>query len=167
MLIRFLRFGLPFGLALAVPAATVACGAAISNDAPILDSVEAPLVVSEQNGSYAIPVSLLFHDNDGEAVTRLRYRLAPNIDETVDVPAPNPSRQSAEVTIVIKAADLDGDTSDDVSVRGANQEDARRAQDDREQGRGHDRRRARALQLTIVDGRGAESRPLTSTVTLN
>jgi hypothetical protein len=167
MLIRFLRFGLHLGLAIAVPAATVACGAETSNDAPIIDSVEAPLVVAEQNGTYAIPVSLLFHDNDGEAITHLRYRLPPNIDDTVDVPAANPSRQSAEIIIVIKAADLDGDTSDDVSVRGANQDDARRAQDDREHGRGHDRRRARALQLTIVDGRGAESRPMTSTVTLN
>jgi hypothetical protein len=158
---------LRFGLAVAVPATALACGAQTSNDAPIIDSVEAPLVVKEQNGSYTIPISLLFHDNDGEAITRLRYRLPPNIDGMVDVPAANPSRESAEVIIVIKAADLDGNTSDDVSVRGANQDDARQAKDDREHGRGHDRNRARALQLTVVDGRGAESRPMTSTVTLD
>lgn len=145
----------------------VACGAQTANAPPIIDSVEVPLVVSEQNGSYTIPIALLFHDNDGEAITRLHYRLAPSIDGMVDVPAANPSRESAEVTIVIKAADLDGDRPDDVGVRGANQDDARKAKDDREHGRGHDRNRARTLQISVVDGRGAESRPLTSTITLD
>ena len=67
-------------LLLALPAAAVACGDQSSNKAPIIDSVDAPLVVTPQDGMYSIPVTLLFHDNDGEAITRLHYRLPPNVD---------------------------------------------------------------------------------------
>ena len=151
----------------------VACGDQSSNAAPIIDSVDAPPVVAEQNGTYTIPVTMLFHDNDGEAITRVHYRLPPNIDGVVDVPVPNPDAQSAEVTIVIKASDLDGTPAENVAVK-QNQaddtqaaQDAAKAQDDRDNGRGQDRNRARALELRIVDGRGAESLPLSSTVTLD
>jgi hypothetical protein len=152
----------------------VACGDESSNAAPIIDYVEAPPVVAEQNGTYTIPVTMLFHDNDGEAITRVHYTLPPNIDGVVDVPRPNPDAQSAEVTIVIKAADLDGTPAQNVAVQGQPQasdsqaaQAAAKAQDDREHGRGQDRNRARALELRIVDGRGAESLPLSSTVTLD
>ena len=152
----------------------VACGDQSSNAAPIIDSVEAPHVVTEQNGTYTIPVTMLFHDNDGEAITRVHYTLPPNIDGVVDVPVINPDAQSAQVTIVIKASDLDGTPAQNVAVKGQNQapdsqaaQDAAKAQDDRDHGRGQDRNRARALELRIVDGRGAESLPLSSTVTLD
>jgi hypothetical protein len=156
----------------AVPMAVVACGDQSSNAAPIIDSVDAPPVVTEQNGTYAIPITMLFHDNDGEAITRVHYRLPPNIDGIVDVPAPNPNVESAQVTIVVKAADLDGTPARDVAVKNegddprAAQAEAQ-AQDDRDHGRGKDRNRARALELRIVDGRGAESLPLSRTVTLD
>jgi hypothetical protein len=154
----------------AVSASIVGCGDQSSNAAPIIDSVDAPLVVRESNGTYTIPVTVLFHDNDGEAITRLHYRLPPNVDGMIDVPVPNPNAESAQLTIVIKATDLDGSPANDVSVKGENQTDdshAAQAQDDRAHGRGQDRNRARALELRIVDGRGAESLPLSSTVTLN
>jgi hypothetical protein len=121
---------------LALPLAAIACSAETANDAPIIDSVEAPLVVTEQNGSYAIPVTVLFHDNDGEAVTHLRYQLAPGVEGTIDVPAPNPTRESTVVTIVIPAST-------------------------------HQDGRARMLQLSVIDGRGAESLPQGSPVTLD
>jgi hypothetical protein len=118
----------------------LACGAMACsdqpNDAPIIDSVEAPLVVSEQNGTYAIPVTVLFHDNDGEAITHLRYQLAPGVEGIVDVPAPNPTRQSTVVTIVIPAST-------------------------------HADGRARMLNLSVIDGRGAESLPQGSPVRLD
>jgi hypothetical protein len=154
----------------AVPVAIVACGDESSNAAPIIDSVDAPLVVNEQNGSYTIPVTVLFHDNDGEAITRVHYRLPPNVDGMIDVPVPNPNVESAQLTIIIKASDLDGTPANNVSVKGENQADdphATQARDDRDHGRGTDRNRARALELRIVDGRGAESLPLSSTVTLD
>src|ERR1044071_5055843 len=100
MFTRFLRLSAFLALA-----ATGLVGCADSvNDAPIIDSVEAPLVVTERNGAYAIPVTVLFHDNDGEAVTHLRYQLAPGVEGTIDVPAPNPTRESTVVTIVIPAS---------------------------------------------------------------
>lgn len=161
------------GLVAALPLAMLACGDQTSNAAPIIDSVDAPPVVTEQNGTYAIPVTLLFHDNDGEAITRVHYRLPPNVDGMIDVPVVNPDVESAQLTIVIKASDLDG-TPANVSVKDQNAVDdphaaeaAAQAQDDRDHGRGQDRNRARALELRIVDGRGAESLPLSSTVTLD
>ncbi len=142
----------------------------MANDAPILDSVDAPLAVREQNGAYAIPVTLLFHDNDGEAVTRLRYRLPPNIDGMIDVPAANPTKESARVVIVIAAADLDPETSKGaapgLTSSGDKREDAKQGDAKRGEFRRGGRGR-RALELSIVDGRGAESLPQSSTVTLD
>lgn len=150
----------------ALPLTAVACGAEMANDAPVLDSVDAPLAVREQNGAYAIPVTLLFHDNDGEAVTRLRYRLPPNIDGMIDVPAANPTKESARVVIVIAAADLDPESSrgsaPGLTSSGDKRDDAKRGAPSRHGGRGR-----RALELSIVDGRGAESLPQSSTVTLD
>jgi len=155
---------------LALAPLAIGCGEASANDAPIIDSVEAPLVVKEKDGAYAIPVTLLFHDNDSEAVTRLHYRLPPNIDRIIDVPAPNPTRESAEITLVIPAADLDGDLPSTRSSRtdgSGNHVDDAKEHDEAKQGRGKSRARARALELSVVDYRGAESLPASSTVTLD
>jgi len=146
----------------------VACGEQTANDAPIIDSVEAPLVVSAKNGEYAIPVTILFHDNDGEAITRLHYRLPPDIDGIVDVPEPNPTRESAVVTIVIPAAALEGNTplSTRVDDHGSDGRGGS-AEGGHERSRDDARHKPRALQLMIVDGRGAESLPTSSTVILD
>lgn len=160
---------LRFGLVLAAPLAVVACGDQTANDAPIIDSVDAPVVVTAQkDGSYAIPVTVLFHDNDGEAITRLHYRLPPDIDGMIDVPEPNPTRESALVTIVISAAALAGNTplstrADDHASDGRDSS----AEGGRDRSRDDARHQPRSLQLTIVDGRGAESLAASSTVTLN
>ena len=147
-----------------LPGLALACGDVTENDAPIIDSVEAPLVVKERGGAYAIPVTVLFHDNDGEAVTHVRYRLPPNIDGIIDVPAPNPTLESAEVTIVIRAADVDGDPQ---TTRSHNDGNVDRDDDDAKRDRDRPRSRVRSLQLSIVDYRGAESLPQSSTVTLD
>ena len=162
-------------LLLALSASAVACAAESPNDAPIIDSVEAPLLVSASNGTYRIPVTVLFHDLNGEAVTRVRYRLPPNIDGFVDVTSPNPTRESAQVIIVIPAAALDSDAESaaDGTIALRDDRDGRsddkRAEDDdkREGSRSKGRVRTRALQLSIVDGRGAESLPQSRTVTLD
>ena len=162
---------LRLGLVLAAPLAVVACGEQTANDAPIIDSVDAPLVVTAQkDGSYAIPVTVLFHDNDGEAITRLHYRLPPDIDGMIDVPEPNPTRESALVTIVIPASALAGNTP--LSTRGDDHANdghgnGNSAEDGRDHSRDDARHQPRSLQLTIVDGRGAESLPTSSSVTLN
>jgi hypothetical protein len=156
-----------FGLALS--AAAIACGDQTANGAPIIDSVDAPLVVNAQNGMYTIPVTVLFHDNDSEAVTRLHYRLPPNVDGIIDVVAPNPDRESADLVIQIPVSALDatnatGPDSHD-STDNAPSADAHigRGNDDASSGRGH----AHALQLSIFDNRGAESVAQSSSVTLN
>jgi len=147
----------------------VACADSV-NDAPIIDSVEAPLVVRERNGAFAIPVTVLFHDNDSEAITHVRYRLrgeaAREVEGIVDVPAPNPTLESAQVTIVIPASELEDDST---TIAGYNNDDERGAKMSDEAKRDHARNKGRgrrALQLIIVDGRGAESLPQSSTVTL-
>jgi hypothetical protein len=115
--------------------AAVGC-ANLANDPPIIDYVDSPLVVTAEHGSYTIPVSLGFHDNDTEVVTRVHYRLPPSIDEIIEIKTPIPTSQSADVVIVIPAPMADGN--------GAHQ-----------------------LEITIFDGRGAESLPLPRQVTLN
>lgn len=165
---RLLR-SFAFCAGLALPVFAIACSEPSANDAPIIDSVEAPRVVREKDGTYEIPVTLLFHDNDGEAITHLRYRLPPNIDGMIDVPAPNPTRESAQVTIIINAADLDGEVPSTRSRSEGDEKDGVDAKEDDEakHGRGKSRSRARALELFVVDYRGAESLPASSTVTLD
>lgn len=111
------------------------CSQAIANEAPILDSVDAPLVVDAKDGSYAIPLTILFHDNDNEVVTHVRYRVGTTIDAVIDIPTPNPTRQSAEVTILLPAS-LCAQTS------------------------------KHAVDVSILDSRGAESHAFPAVVTL-
>jgi hypothetical protein len=155
-------------LVLAAPLAVVACTGETANDAPIIDSVESPVVAKAADGSYAITVGVLFHDNDGEAITRLHYRLPPDIDGIVDVPEANPTRQSTLVTIVIPASAVDGNTI--LSARAddrVNDGHGASASDGHDRPRDDARHQPRTLQVMIVDGRGAESLPTSSTVTLN
>lgn len=109
------------------------------NAAPIIDSVNlettsTPAVLEAQNGTYSVPVTILFHDNDREAVTHVRYRLpSANVDMMIDLPTPNPSREAATVMLAIPGS-APKDTHD--------------------------------LTITIVDGRGKESLPMSQQVTL-
>lgn len=153
----------------AVPAvlALAGCTQPMENDAPIIDSVEAPLQVREHDGKYTIPIALLFHDNDVEAVTRVRYRLPPNIDGMIDVPAANPTKESARLTIVINAADLDEDDGRSGPVPGLTSKGDARREGDAQRGAQPRGRGKRTLELSIIDGRGAESRPQSSVVTLD
>jgi hypothetical protein len=127
---------LPFALTFSVLG--IACSAETPNDAPIIDFVESPLVVSAENGTYAIPITIGFHDNNGEVVTHVRYRSAyqsaPSFDAVVEIRTPLPTRESAEVTLVLPASAHTADR--------------------------------RELEITIIDGRGAESTPLPRAITL-
>lgn len=87
-----------------------------ANDAPILDSVNAPLVVDAKDGTYAIPVTILFHDNDNEVVTHVRYRVGTKVDAMLDIPTPNPTRQSAEVTLVLPASSYEAASEHRVEI---------------------------------------------------
>jgi hypothetical protein len=153
---------------LALPLTAVACTNSSVNDAPVIDSVEAPLLVSEQNGAYTIPVTVLFHDVDRDVITHVKYRLGPTIEGTVDVPAANPTRESTVVAIVIagKALDEEAEQTTLTSADGKHPaSDTDRATTG--QGRAGGRGQVRTLQLSIIDGRGAESRTQSSTVTLD
>ncbi len=114
----------------------VGCSEQTSNDAPILDSVNAPLSVEAKNGAYAIPVTILFHDNDAETVTHVRCRVGSSFDTLLEIPGPNPTRQSADVTLVLPAS--------------AREEAAKHP-----------------IELSVVDGRGAESHAFSTIVVLN
>ena len=78
-----------------VGVASAGCSTESSNDAPVLDSVESPLVIAERDGAYRIPVTILFPDADREVVSQVRYRLEGPDDvvteATVDIDAANPA----------------------------------------------------------------------------
>ena len=121
------------GLALSLCFLAIGC-AAQGNDAPILDFVDSPIVVSAGNGEYRVPITIGFHDNDSDLVTRVHYRLPPSIDEIVEITTPIPTRQTADVVLVLPSP-----------MPGS--------------------RDPRQVEITIIDGRGAESRPLSQIVT--
>src|SRR5688572_30638866 len=93
-------------LALSFALFGAACSDGPQNDAPIIDFVDSPLVVSAENGTYAIPMTIGFHDNNGEVVTHVRYRALPAFDSIVEIHAPLPTRESAFVTLELPALDL-------------------------------------------------------------
>lgn len=121
--------------ALVAAAAVAACGEPTANVAPIIDSVEAPHSVTARDGVYSVPVTILFHDDDSEVVTHVRYRLDPTLDEMTEIPLANPLRQSAEVLLQIPASAC-GD------------------------------RDVHYLEISVLDGRGAESTPLPRAIQL-
>lgn len=127
---------LPGLFAVAFSAFSIGCGAGTApNDAPILDNVESPLVVAEEHGVYRVPVTVFFHDHDREVITHVRYRMVPSLDRVIAIEVPNPTRESAEVTLEIPAAACgDKDTH--------------------------------ALEISVIDGRGAESHPIGRVLTL-
>ena len=113
------------------------CSAPEENDVPIIDSVEAPSVVKAKNGNYEIPVLILFHDNDREAVTHVRYRFTgTRVEGMIDIPTPVSTRESVWVTVVVPKA-------------GCGPQDRR------------------ALEITVLDARGGESHPLSQILDLD
>ncbi len=136
---RLLSF---FGAVLLAASAVACNGDEETNRAPIIDSVESPETVLERSGSYEIPILVLFHDNDREAITHLRYRLkGTKVEGMVELPAPNPTRESAEVRIVLSKAACAG---------GGN-------------GKGSSKHN---LEITLIDSRGSESHPFQKNVDL-
>lgn len=115
-----------------------ACSDSPQNDPPIIDFVDSPQAVSAQHGSFAIPMTIGFHDHNGEVITHVHYRMAPSIEGTIEIETPLPTRESADITIVLPAS---------LATSGATAE-------------------RRELEITIIDGRGAPSLPLTREVRL-
>jgi hypothetical protein len=125
------RLALPIVAAFAL---LTGCSQSSPNDAPIVDYIDGPPAVSKTGGTYTIPLSIGFHDNDEEVVTHVHYHSGSSIDGIIEIPTPVPTRQSADITIVLVA-----------NERASGQH---------------------ALEITVIDGRGAESRPFAQVVTL-
>jgi hypothetical protein len=94
--------------------ASVACGgdsestpapAPVPNRAPVIDGVEASAEVAVSAGRYVTPVKVSFHDDDNDAVTKIRLRIPDgNYDETTTVQGAAPQAKSATLTMDFDAA---------------------------------------------------------------
>ncbi|AKU99000.1 hypothetical protein AKJ09_05664 [Labilithrix luteola] len=77
-------------------------GAGVVGNPPVLDSIDAPDTVTEQNGQFLITVSLRYHDPDGFPVTKVRFRVASaGLDITQDIPNASATANGATVGIAI------------------------------------------------------------------
>lgn len=73
------------------------------NNAPVIDSVDAPTSVSAAEGLYHIPVTMLWSDPDGDAIAKVRYQIPEaKLDRSKDAPA---GTDSVGVKLDILASD--------------------------------------------------------------
>ena len=90
---------------------SVACGgdaegtAPVPNRPPVVDAVDASAEVAASGGRYVTPVKVSFHDDDNDAVTRIRLRV-PNggFDESTVIQGAVPQAKSATLTMSFDAA---------------------------------------------------------------
>lgn len=77
-------------------------GGTVVGNPPVLESVDAPDTVTEQNGQFLITVSLRYHDPDGDPVTKVRFRVASaGLDLTQDIPNASTTANGATVGIAV------------------------------------------------------------------
>jgi hypothetical protein len=74
--------------------------APVPNRPPVIDGIEASAEVAVANGRYVTPVKVSFHDDDNDAVTKIRLRIPDgNYDETTVVQGAAPQAPSATLTM--------------------------------------------------------------------
>lgn len=98
-------------LSSAVSVASTACGgdtdgsAPQANRPPVVDAVDASAEVAVSNGRYATPVKVSFHDDDNDAVTKIRLRIPDgSYDQTTNIQGAVPQAKSATLTMDFDAA---------------------------------------------------------------
>lgn len=70
------------------------------NRAPIIDSIDSSDEVVASGGRYVAPVVVKFHDEDGDAVPKLRIRIPDgNYDQTTVIQGAAPQATGATVTM--------------------------------------------------------------------
>lgn len=70
------------------------------NRPPVVDSLDSSIEVAATSGRYVAPVIVKFHDDDGDAITKLRVRIPDgNYDETTVVQRADPRATGATVTM--------------------------------------------------------------------
>lgn len=82
MSFRFATFGL-------LAAVLCACSSdpEVSNNPPVIDSVDAPPSLKVEDGYFKLSIELVAHDDDKDAISAVRYRVpAGKIDETKSLP---------------------------------------------------------------------------------
>lgn len=89
----------------------VACGgesegtAPVPNRPPVVDAVDASAEVAASGGRYVTPVKVSFHDDDNDAVTRIRLRIPKGgYDESTVIQGAVPQAKSATLTMDFDAA---------------------------------------------------------------
>jgi hypothetical protein len=79
--------------------------APVPNRAPVIDGVEASAEVAKSGGRYVAPVKVSFHDDDNDAVTKIRLRIPDgNYDDTTVIAGAVPQAKSATMTMDFDAA---------------------------------------------------------------
>lgn len=75
------------------------------NKAPVIDSLDSSAEVAASNGRYVAPVSVKFHDENCDAVTKVRVRIPTgNYDDTTTIRDAVPDAKGATVTLDFDAA---------------------------------------------------------------
>jgi hypothetical protein len=86
----------------------VACGGGESggdapkgpNRPPVVDAIDSSDEIAASGGRYVAPIDVKFHDDDGDAVTKLRVRIpSGNYDQTTVIQRAAPEATGATVTM--------------------------------------------------------------------
>lgn len=90
----------------------IACGgdtdggaAPVPNRPPVVDAVDASAELAPSGGRYVTPVKVSFHDDDNDAVVRIRLRIPDGgYDESTVIQGATPQAKSATLTMDFDAA---------------------------------------------------------------
>lgn len=112
-------------LLFALPFLVFACGDSSDsgtspppNRAPVIDSLDAPTEVTASGGKYTVTLVLKFHDDDNDAVDKLRLQIpAGKFDQTTPIQGAVPQAAGATLSLQLDAATVPANTYDlEVSV---------------------------------------------------
>jgi len=107
-----LLFVLPF-VVLACSDSADSSGGPPPNRAPVIDSLDAPTDVVASGGKYTMTLILKFHDDDKDAVTKLRLQIpAGKFDETTSIQGAVPEAAGATLSLQLDAATVPANTYD-------------------------------------------------------
>jgi hypothetical protein len=85
----------------------VACssGSDATNNPPVLDSVEGPAETTAMGTGQAVTFDVRWHDDDKDAITSVRYRVAElNIDQSTMAAGASANTIGASLTLIFPAA---------------------------------------------------------------
>lgn len=97
MHLRLVAFGL-----FAVVLCACSSDSSDTNNPPVIDSVDAPASVTAADGAFTVPITILAHDDDKDAIKAIHYKIpAGEIDQTEQLKETSSDAAGVKLTLMV------------------------------------------------------------------